>query len=330
VTLYVTCQDPNTDTLTVYTQPWLNSTPDESETPAQVSNATNASVYVYGSGNFSKHDNITFEFWCSDGATNTSKYNSTQITVLNTPPGQVTLSNPPNDNHTTDRTPEFSWNIATDADGDILQYVLNTTCYKDAGVCSPNDNGYVENISPASYVPTSNLKNFWDTQEYYNWTVKAWDGEVYGATSNERRLYIDTVVVITSINNISNFGSMNLGESNNTADNSPSPISMYNDGNCYLNISINATPIWNSSAFPSAYYQFKIDYLESNSFNWAKSITSWTNMPNTGAVAISELNYSDSSDSYESDILLTVPGDESSGTKSSVITFTGEFIDVAE
>ncbi|MCK4634522.1 MAG: hypothetical protein KAT37_01475, partial [Candidatus Aenigmarchaeota archaeon] len=50
-----------------------------------VQNNTNIQIYTYGSGNYSKGDKIIFEVWCEDGVTNTTKENTTEITVQSLP-----------------------------------------------------------------------------------------------------------------------------------------------------------------------------------------------------------------------------------------------------
>jgi len=60
---------------------------------------------------------------------------------------------------------------------------------------------------------------------------------------------------------------------------------------------------------------------EERSFNWQLSSTSWTQVPNNTQIAIVELNWSDSKDSVEVDLLVEVPSSEEPTTKSSTIYF---------
>ncbi len=251
----------------------------------------------------------------------------------NTEPPIVTLTVPSAEAHITDRTPSFDWDEVIDADGDSIQYVWNLTCYADAGgSCDPSDDRLVENITNLDYEPTEFLKNFWDTLEYYNWTVKAWDGYEFGPISLVSRFYIDSLVVVSMIDDTVNFGSIYSGQTNNSTDDNPTPFSLSNDGNCFINVSLNSTQLWDKTPNTNESYRYKFDEVESNSFNSSNSIITWTNVPIgiTSYYVLNELNWSDSSDNAETDILITVPTDEMAGVKSSLMTFIGEFIDISE
>jgi len=115
------------------------------------------------------------------------------------------------------------------------------------------------------------------------------------------------------------------GNSSNT-DDGPSPFEIENDGNVLINVSINATPLWDTESDSSSYYQFKADNesTESDSFNWLGSLTDWTNVSFTGyVVAVNDLDYEDASDTAEIDINVTVPINEDYGIKNSTIVFLG-------
>ena len=92
-----------------------------------------------------------------------------------------------------------------------------------------------------------------------------------------------------------------------------------NDGNCLLNISLNAIDLWTSIFGNSSYYQFKFDNhtLEKRAFNW-------TQVPSSTQVVMVELNWSDANDLAEMDLLVTVPSQEPAGDKSSTLHFTAE------
>ncbi len=268
------------------------------------------------------------------GGSNVSEY---RTFLENTKPTAPTLTGPSNGNetvnHTTIRMPLFNWTAASDADGDSLNYTWNTTCWNSGGgSCSPIDGRYVEDIEDLEYTPTTVLKNFWDTSEYYNWSVRAWDGFEYGPESSVWKLYIDSLVSISTINSTSDFGSMNPGTTNDTVDNSPYPISIQNDGNCYNNVSIYSTQLWASTPSTNESYRYKFDYLEQNSFNWTESVKSWANVPIALTIddVLSKFGYTDTNDSAELDVNLTPIGYEPSGSKSATVTLTGFFEDVAE
>ena len=122
-----------------------------------------------------------------------------------------------------------------------------------------------------------------------------------------------------------NFGSISYLSSNDTSDNSPLPLVIQNDGNCMVNVSLNASQLWSTVGEASDKYTFKIDNKsgEDGAFDWLSSLTSWTNMPITSAVVgISGFNYSDSVDSAEVDVYIEVPSNEPPATRSSLVVFT--------
>jgi len=121
-----------------------------------------------------------------------------------------------------------------------------------------------------------------------------------------------------------NFGGIGILGTNDTTDDSPLPFKIQNDGNAFVNVTINASDLWNIISNPSQYYQFKIDNIsgEENSFNWQASSTLFTNMPNNTLMSIADLNYTDATDSAEIDINISVPPNEGSGVRSSTVVFT--------
>jgi len=126
----MSCYDPDkADTLTAYIQPWLDTgggfTTDESEASySGLVNNTNTLVYTYDHENFSKGDQILFEFWCGDGTVNSSKHNSTILTVQNSVPSTPTNLSPANNTWTADNTTTLDWDDSTDDDNDTVYYWL--------------------------------------------------------------------------------------------------------------------------------------------------------------------------------------------------------------
>ncbi|UZE93949.1 MAG: right-handed parallel beta-helix repeat-containing protein [Candidatus Pacearchaeota archaeon] len=312
---------------------------------------TNSSGYIERQNVTEFFENATGKYYYTNYSMNASKtsenykeksqevnltINKLVIFILNRPPTKPVLISPGNESHITDRTPLFNWTNAIDEDGDSIHYVLNLTCNKQFGNCDPLDNRFIENIAQSNYTPNDDefLKNFWDTLEYYNWTIKAWDGEDYGPVSDEWRFNIDSLVAVSPINDTSNFGSMQPGTSNDTTDNNPWPVSIQNDGNCFVNMSIYATQLWDITPATNESYQYKFDFLESNSFNWSTSTISWANIPIgfTTPNVLNEFNWSwdDLNDSAELDIKLAPLSKEPPGDKNSIITLTGTFEDIAE
>ena len=123
------------------------------------------------------------------------------------------------------------------------------------------------------------------------------------------------------------FGSLAYTAFNDTSDDSPLPFLIQNDGNSFLNVTIEASDLWRTTANPTVNYQFKADNytLENSSFNVALSVLSYTNVPAGGspAICLARLNYTDATDSAEVDLNITVPSsNEGSGIRNSTVTFT--------
>jgi len=152
----------------------------------------------------------------------------------------------------------------------------------------------------------------------YYWKVRAFDGYNYSNWSTTRNFtIIMSISCSLPVNSIS-FGTIMSGQTKDTSTNNPLPLIIENKGNVKLNISINATNIWQSQQNPSTYYRFRIGENESGSFD--NAITSWTNMPLAPLQAITNLKYNDASDDARIDIRISGPPDEGAGEKSSNIS----------
>jgi hypothetical protein len=237
------------------------------------------------------------------------------------------LVGPADASSTTNRTPEFNW-TAVDADGDIDSYQWNLTDYKFSGTNLCEDDR-LETITTTNFIPTSDLECLYDHGYYYTWRVRANDSVGWGPWSDEFTLNITAVIDIgLDLSNIYFGENLDIGDGNDTADDSPLPFVINNGGNTLINISLNSTALWSTQSTNSSYYQFKADNVsgEEGAFNWLRSITEFTNIPLTGGVvALSELNYIDNKNSCEVDIRIEVPQNELSGTKNANITFIAEF-----
>ncbi|MBU4070439.1 MAG: hypothetical protein KJ646_05645, partial [Nanoarchaeota archaeon] len=286
---------------------------------------SNATVFsaILESGNTTKTENWTCGLRVYDGDEYSDWVNSSKLEILNTLP-VVTLVSPANYNITTNRTPEFSWS-GSDDDGDSLYYDVNISCYPQCSI----DNRLIEDIGgDETYVITAYLQYLKDNNDYYNWSVRASDdaGDTYGEWADDWKIEIQAEVIMSlPVDNI-NFGSLGMDATSNTTGGSPAPFEIQNDGNCLLNISLNATDLWTSIFGNSSYYQYKIDNKtgEEGSFNWDLSDIDWTQVPNSNQIVIVKLNWSDATDSAEMDLLVTVPPQESAGDKSSTLHFTAE------
>ena len=142
---------------------------------------------------------------------------------------------------------------------------------------------------------------------------------------------INSLIDVSVPNDLIEFGSVTPGESYNTSDDTPLPFLLQNDGNCMLNISVNATSPFSSVNSESDYYKYKADNKsgEEGSFDWPQSITAWTQMPITSSqTAIADFNWSNSTDSAEVDLLFLIPLGESAEDKNTTVYFESSFNEV--
>jgi hypothetical protein len=243
----------------------------------------------------------------------------------NTPP-VVTLISPSDNATTTNRSQNFTWS-GFDAEGDPLNYEFNITLYDNGApgrICSDSRNV----IATGNFTIDPYLKCLFDDGYYYNWTVRANDGHVYGAWATPRRLNVQSMVSITLLNRTVSFGTVLPDDFNDTVDNAPTPLLLENDGNCIVNVSLNASNLWLTSPNPSGNFTYKIDNYsgEPGSFNWNLSRTFWTPVPaNTSLqMAIAFFNWSNAADTAEIDFYIHVPRLEPAGTRTSWIVFKAD------
>ena len=289
------------------------------------SNQANGTAFVgvLGFGNTTKGDVWKCGMLLYDGSEYSSWVNSSNLVILNSAP-TVSLSSPADGSSTTDRTPSFSW-TSNDNDGDSLTYEINISHLGGIGCVDLDEVGV--GIGGQSYTPSVDLNCLYDNGDYYVWKVRASDVEVNGSWTGERKINISALVSVKLLTSSINFGNMNPGDSNDTATSALNPLKIENNGTVYVNISLNASPLWNMVTTNSSYYRFKVDNVtgEEGAFNWLSSIVDWFNIPFTGYVtSIDYLNYSDDKDSAEIDIAVEVPANEDPGVKSSNIILKAE------
>jgi len=317
--LNLTVTDPDSgDTLTAYTEFYVNGSSLGSVDSLNVTNGTNTNVANLSSSNFGKGATLIAEFWAGDATVNTTKYNTTQVTVLNSLPSKVVLSYPENnDSFFTNRTPRFNWTAATDVDNDNLTYHFQLSIHAD--VSSPLVDE--ENMSNLYY----DQQTEFDFDTYY-WKVRANDSEDAGDWSDIWNFTVTPSVSIVLVNDSINFGTMDLDEINDTTNDAPKPFILEQRGNTEANVSIKATPLWSSSyaQLNTSYFQFMVDNsTEANSFDWLNSQITWADMSDVYKKIIRTFNYSDSNDLAEIEIRVVVPSDETPVAKSSIITVYG-------
>ncbi|MBU3913734.1 MAG: hypothetical protein KKE50_06605, partial [Nanoarchaeota archaeon] len=267
---------------------------------------------VLGSGNTTKHENWSCSIRVYDGQYYSNWSNSSSLEIRNSLP-VVTLLSPESGNITINRTPEFSWS-ASDADSDDLTYEINITSSS-----FTDDDRYLADILSLSYVPSSDLKYLSDNGYYYTWRVRATDGD-YGDWTDSNTINITSYVSISLLTDSVNFGITNMSEEKNTTQDNPAPMIINNAGNVLVNVSVNATELWESESQPTERFIGKIRSYFGNA-SWAN--TTWFRIPSlTGAVSIIDrLQYKDTNDSVKFDISVKVPDAEPPGNKSSTINF---------
>ncbi|MBU0760849.1 MAG: right-handed parallel beta-helix repeat-containing protein [Nanoarchaeota archaeon] len=256
---------------------------------------------------------------------------SEDLLILNTLP-VVSLVLPEDNYQTIDRTPTFNWTVEDD-DGDLIDEVhFNITCFDElGGSCSDDDVDETWPGAPLEYTLTDPLKYFIDDGYYYNWTVRAKDDEEYGLWAVPRRINITSFVDITLLNAGIDFGSMGVGDSDDTDDDIPLPFLLENSGNVFVNVTVNASDLWASEWNPTDKYQFKIDESsEAGAFDQGESIMIFIPVPEADPelpwdVAIANFNYDVDHNTCEIDINITVPDTEPptepDENRSSSITF---------
>ena len=277
------------------------------------------------SGNTTKGENWIVGYISFNGVSNSSQVNSSAITIENTPP-VVTLTEPENGDLSTDRTPTFSWETIDDDNDDVSIAELNLSLHA-SSVCTDGQEGIIE-VLEGVHTLTTDLSCLIDNGDYYNWTIRVTDGVEFGDFASERNLSIQSLIAISMPVSSVEFGGIDFRNFNDTTDDSPGPLVIQNDGNAYVNVTIHATDLWNTVTNPNSYFQYKVDNVtatgENASFNADSSILTFSNIPfsKTPQVCLAELNYTDATDSAEIDLNVTVPNNEGSGVRSSVITFT--------
>jgi len=144
-----------------------------------------------------------------------------------------------------------------------------------------------------------------------------------GGVTGTTQLSVATATTISLDVNTVDFGSMQIGETNNTADDKPYPFVIQNDGTVKVNITINASDLFTGThTFPGINYQYAVNTsTEGTCFNLAGSNTSWTYMPATASPAIGLLDFPNGCDTVQAEINVTVPSDESVGSKTSTVWF---------
>ncbi len=205
-----------------------------------------------------------------------------------------------------------------------------------------NETGYWQNKTGSynSSMPLSQSANtwVWSNFTWQNSTIRGnsvigWRihyNDTAGKTNatNMLAFTIQTSTAIALPTNKIDFMMLEEGASNDTVGNNasdPAPFRVRNDGNVPINISIQATSLFDSAPNPSPYFQARC----TNSSEWScgngtGSIFTFTNIPASGSpgIFIHNLDYIDNVDEAKLDINVSAPLGETAGAKGSTVTFT--------
>jgi hypothetical protein len=148
----------------------------------------------------------------------------------------------------------------------------------------------------------------------YNWTVTACDSYGDCNTSTTSNFTIASVVSFDLFINVTDFGTMTLGQNNHTVNGNPAPLTGRNNGNVKLNATINATALFNSVPLNIINYMYAAADNESGSIVQACSNTTFTPINTTQKPLFCLLNFSDAYDETKIHINITIPPDEPPST----------------
>ena len=218
----------------------------------------------------------------------------------------------------TSRTPIFIWNNSLDLDADNLTYNF---------ILDDNPTFNNPEINLTAINETTNQTNYTaeielEVDTVYYWKVRAYDQIDYGNYSEAFNFTINSYLAISVLRDTINFGTVEPGSRVNTS-NTTLPFWVENVGNIISNTTITATPYFSSVAFPSDYYQFRIEANESNAFNTTFSTMEWTNMSNSSSNKhVIALDWHSWKNDFLTGLSVLVPNGEPSGIKTSTVTFT--------
>lgn len=252
----------------------------------------------------------------TDGATKFSNNITVRSTADNAPTAPTLVS--PANGTTTLRNLNvtFKWNAATDADGDPLTYALNLT----SQLCV---NQYFKDIATLNY--TTRLQTR-DVCGAYNWRVRANDTKIFGVYSGTFNFSIQPFVNITLTANLSDFGTMQVRQKNDTTDENPASFVVESNSNVLVNVTVKAlSDLWSRSGLGNNSFRFKVNTTsEPNSFNFTTvSQRTFTPIKSVNKKAVTKLKFKNSNNSAKIELEVTVPDDEPSGQKSSNLVVTG-------
>ena len=269
-------------------------------------------------------DNWTVQATPNDATVDGGLVSSNNVTILaaNTPPPAPVLISPINGSTTTSRTPTFIWNNSVDADSDPnISYRLEID--DNIGFTNPEVNvSGILNTTNDNTTYTISTELAVDTTFF--WRVFAYDQTEYGINTSPANFTVQSYLAINITDKTAAFGTLPAGANVSTPNNA-SPLRAENVGNIIANITVTGTSFFNAVSMPSTFYRFRIRANESGAFNTTASATEWNETNTTLGVNIFHvinLDWHSISNDFLTDLNISVPLNESAGSKKSTITFT--------
>ncbi|MDP3699097.1 MAG: LamG-like jellyroll fold domain-containing protein, partial [Nanoarchaeota archaeon] len=266
-------------------------------------------------------ENWTVQATPNDGTYDGAMVISNNLTIRNTAPSAPILLNLTNDSTVTTRTPTLIWNVSDDDDGDISTYRIEI----DDNILFNNlevNVGGITNTSLTNVTYTLSTELSVDTS--YFWRVFANDSSDGSGASAVRNFTVQSYLAINVTTDTVAFGTLSTGTNVSTPANAQ-PFRAENVGNIIANITVTGTSFFTFMHFPTTFYRFKIRANESGAFNVTASATEW-NQTNTTLGAnifhVINLDWHSISNDFITDLNVSVPLNESPGSKSSTVTFT--------
>lgn len=148
---------------------------------------------------------------------------------------------------------------------------------------------------------------------------------VTGAATGVTNVTVGSSTAISLVISNVDFGTMNTNDNNDTTDDNPAPFILRNDGNLNVNISINATPLWEQDGYNITNESYRVKCGNTTEWNCTPaSINTFTNLPidQNPILIIHNLTYQNIMDEAEVEVNVTVPPAEPDGNKGSTVTFT--------
>ena len=228
-------------------------------------------------------------------------------------PAKVTLLEPGNNTFGFDFRPSFNW---TTVSGENVSYTLHLVRIGCFGMSDCNNaEVLVEGLNDSNYTLTEDL----DLDSPYNWTVVANNTYGYGETSDLFNYTVQSYVDISLIQSSVSVDGMLPGDNESTEDDTPLPFIVQNNGNVFVNLSVNASDsLWSMVGLDNHNFRFKADEnaSETGSFNMTMSALEWLNVSYTAFDTVADLDFDDDGDIVEIDIAVIVPDSEPPGEKS--------------